>query len=264
MKYLGGITDNKDLVTKEYVDDAVATATGSSPATVAPLMDGTAAVGTALKYAREDHVHPSDTSRASNATAFQYVEWTESDCDSVTSTRWSSISAAQVSDGIAHFPPTTHGGIFMHFGSGNFMQQFYYPRETADNFIYWRQHVTAGWGAWKLVGEMNYTPTFTSPTMATARATLTSGGYYKVGKLVYVQMAMTIASARGANTMWSYASGFPTPAGTRVALSAYVNSKGTPYTACIDNGSLNLINGNTGTAIDDIVYITGQYIEASS
>ena len=32
-------------------------------ATANPLMDGTAAVGMSTKYAREDHVHPSDTSR---------------------------------------------------------------------------------------------------------------------------------------------------------------------------------------------------------
>lgn len=31
------------------------------PATAAPLMDGTAAVGTSDKYAREDHVHPQDS-----------------------------------------------------------------------------------------------------------------------------------------------------------------------------------------------------------
>ena len=31
--------------------------------TASPLMDGTASVGNSLKYAREDHVHPSDTSR---------------------------------------------------------------------------------------------------------------------------------------------------------------------------------------------------------
>lgn len=37
---------------------------GVSPATTAPVMDGTAAVGTSAKYAREDHVHPTDTSRA--------------------------------------------------------------------------------------------------------------------------------------------------------------------------------------------------------
>jgi len=32
-----------------------------------PLVDGTAAVGTSLRYARQDHVHPSDTSRAPTA-----------------------------------------------------------------------------------------------------------------------------------------------------------------------------------------------------
>lgn len=36
-------------------------------ATAAPLMDGTAAVGTSAAYARGDHVHPMDTSRASAA-----------------------------------------------------------------------------------------------------------------------------------------------------------------------------------------------------
>lgn len=34
------------------------------PATANPIMDSTAAVGTSTKYAREDHVHPSDTSKA--------------------------------------------------------------------------------------------------------------------------------------------------------------------------------------------------------
>lgn len=34
------------------------------PATATPLMDGTAAVGTSTKYAREDHRHPVDTTRA--------------------------------------------------------------------------------------------------------------------------------------------------------------------------------------------------------
>lgn len=47
--------------------DLYAPAGGSSvdPATAAPSMDGTAAVGSSVKYAREDHVHPSDTSRLS-------------------------------------------------------------------------------------------------------------------------------------------------------------------------------------------------------
>jgi hypothetical protein len=48
--------------TKEYVD-----AIAVPPATVAPLMDGVAAIGTTTKYAREDHKHPTDTSRAASS-----------------------------------------------------------------------------------------------------------------------------------------------------------------------------------------------------
>lgn len=46
--------------------DLYAPSGGSSvePATAAPIVDGTAAVGSSVKYAREDHVHPTDTSRA--------------------------------------------------------------------------------------------------------------------------------------------------------------------------------------------------------
>ena len=44
-----------------------------SAATANPLMDGTAAVGSSSKYAKEDHVHPSDTSRV-NASA-SYTTW---------------------------------------------------------------------------------------------------------------------------------------------------------------------------------------------
>lgn len=51
-------TNSGDAVPKSYVDSAVPTA-----ATASPSMDGTAAVGTSAKYAREDHRHPSDTNK---------------------------------------------------------------------------------------------------------------------------------------------------------------------------------------------------------
>ena len=38
-----------------------------TPATVPPLMDGAAAVGTSPNFARQDHVHPSDTARVAKA-----------------------------------------------------------------------------------------------------------------------------------------------------------------------------------------------------
>jgi Chaperone of endosialidase len=43
---------------------AVAIPATTNPSTVAPLMNGVAAVGVSLLYARQDHVHPTDTSRA--------------------------------------------------------------------------------------------------------------------------------------------------------------------------------------------------------
>lgn len=54
----------------EYKDGAIrlwtnaAASSSVEPATTVPLMNGTAAVGSSAKYARADHVHPSDTTRA--------------------------------------------------------------------------------------------------------------------------------------------------------------------------------------------------------
>ena len=41
----------------------------ATPATVAPLMDAVSAIGTSVAYARQDHVHPSDTSKATLASS---------------------------------------------------------------------------------------------------------------------------------------------------------------------------------------------------
>ena len=70
-------TDTIELVagsnvtlTPDATNDKVtiaATNTTYDAATANPLMDGTAAVGTSEKYAREDHVHPKDTSKANLA-----------------------------------------------------------------------------------------------------------------------------------------------------------------------------------------------------
>lgn len=53
-------------ITPDTTNDKItieATDTKYTAASATPLMDGTAAVGSSAKYAREDHVHPTDTSR---------------------------------------------------------------------------------------------------------------------------------------------------------------------------------------------------------
>lgn len=49
-------TSTTQIATTEFV-------TGQA-ATSAPLMDGTVAIGSSLRYARQDHIHPTDTTRA--------------------------------------------------------------------------------------------------------------------------------------------------------------------------------------------------------
>ena len=73
-EFVGNLTGNADTATNatkvnnhtvdsDVPSDAKFTDTTYTPASATPLMDGTATVGTSAKYAREDHVHPTDTSR---------------------------------------------------------------------------------------------------------------------------------------------------------------------------------------------------------
>lgn len=55
------ITNDSGFITTADIPE------GAAASTTVPLMDGTAAVGTELAFARGDHVHPTDTSRAAAA-----------------------------------------------------------------------------------------------------------------------------------------------------------------------------------------------------
>ena len=54
-------------VLKDTITAGVANAAGITASTTTPKVDGTAAVGSETKYARGDHVHPTDTTRAALA-----------------------------------------------------------------------------------------------------------------------------------------------------------------------------------------------------
>lgn len=79
---------NKPTNVSEFTNDAGYITQAAVPvaATADPLMDGTAAVGTSAKWAKEDHVHPTDTSRAaaSDLTALAgRVDTAEGDIDAL-------------------------------------------------------------------------------------------------------------------------------------------------------------------------------------
>lgn len=62
----GAVTLSIPSKTSDLTNDSgyITSSSVPSAATATPIVDGTAAVGTSAKYAREDHVHPTDTSRA--------------------------------------------------------------------------------------------------------------------------------------------------------------------------------------------------------
>lgn len=55
-------TNTDQIATTAFVQTAVSNATNNTKAIETPKANGTAAVGTSAKYAREDHVHPLQTS----------------------------------------------------------------------------------------------------------------------------------------------------------------------------------------------------------
>ena len=62
------LTNDSGFITSADVPD------GATASTSTPLMDGTAAVGTSTAFARGDHVHPSDSSKANAADVYTKTE----------------------------------------------------------------------------------------------------------------------------------------------------------------------------------------------
>jgi hypothetical protein len=75
----GAGTATTQLATTAFVGAAITASGAPAPATVAPLMDGVAAVGTTTKYAREDHKHPVDTSREPTISAGTTAQYWKGD-----------------------------------------------------------------------------------------------------------------------------------------------------------------------------------------
>jgi hypothetical protein len=106
-------------------------------------------------------------------------------------------------------------------------------------------------------------PTFTTPTIYSSRCKSLSGGYYKVGKMVYVQLQGTNNSARtpSGREGRQYMSGFPTPATTdRVVLPVIWDAHQGMMANITSTGALYLCNDDgLSFEADKVFFITGCY-----
>ena len=82
------ITNDSGFITSADIPE------GSAASTTVPLMDGTATVGTELAFARGDHVHPTDTSRAAASDLNTHTGNTAIHITSAERTAWNSKADA--------------------------------------------------------------------------------------------------------------------------------------------------------------------------
>ena len=186
-------TADLQAATKKYVDDTVVAAGGTFPATAPPLMDGVVAVGIATKYAREDHVHPTDTTRyaASNPAGYQTAAQVAASVPaaSVAAPLMNGIAAAGVAVTYSradhvHPTDTTRAPINSPFFSGN--PQTYTPA----------------------VGDASYTLANTQYADRSANIALNSYGHTGTGALVHA----TSPTLNNINTNSATFNGSPTTA----------------------------------------------------
>jgi len=109
--------------------------------TSAPLMDGTAAVGTATTWSRSDHIHPTDTTRLGEppdgvaAGVKQYVR-------AVTTTGTTTLAQAKAWQELPHFgatvsatPPTTPFGGQLWFSSTKGILYVWYGDGSSNQWV---------------------------------------------------------------------------------------------------------------------------------
>lgn len=187
-------TSTAQLATTAFVQQEIA----ADLATAAPVMDGAAAVGTATKIAREDHRHPTDTTRAPLASpaftgtptaptpAFgdvsarlvttQFVE------DNAFSQRAALGSAVDLNaittSGIYHQPanagasggtnyPSGVAGKLVVYSSAGMTYQSFHEYQTAN--IWYRSKYNTTWYPWRKLAFTDgpaFTATPTAPTAA--------------------------------------------------------------------------------------------------
>lgn len=108
--------------------------------------------------------------------------------------------------------------------------------------------------------------TWTTPTVYSNRCTISSGGYYKDGQRVYVEMRLTNAYARTSTsrTYTQYLTGFPAPLVGAIALVGLRSTSSTVTEGIIgyinSAGNFFILNGyNMALTSGDIYTITGSY-----
>lgn len=140
------------------------------PSSAAPAMDGTAAAGSSDDYARADHVHPSDTSKAdvsaiptktsdlTNDSGFITADDTffgtptaipsNADLDTYNTVGHYSAGSNTVAGSLTNCPTTSNFSLFVVWRTSAYKSQIIIAAATT---LYYRYQTSAGWAAWRKI-----------------------------------------------------------------------------------------------------------------
>ena len=159
---------------------------------------------------------------------------------------------------------TPNNGVVLEFGNSTTWKGQLFITDNGSEGVW-----TGGWyngthQAWRRLFESNdyrtqNTFTTSGVTYYNSRATLSAGGYFTSGKMVFVAFSLKINATMGAPDYWLMIQGLPKPRFLTALSCAGINKKGT-YGAWINgNGEINIQTSSTSLASGDYIAITGFY-----
>ena len=111
----------------------------------------------------------------------------------------------------------------------------------------------------KTLGALINSPTWTTPTVRSSLCTVSSGGYYRVGNLVFVSVRIVNASAQTSNTETQYLEGFPAPARiTPLSCVSYQSGSAGHFARLTTSGILG-VRSASAIGASASIYINGVY-----
>ena len=197
------------------------------------------------------------------------------DADDITTNGTYFMTAAEGA-AMSHLPVTITSNASMLFvvAGGSVVWQMFSFIGIDNNYastLWIRTSINGTWRAWLPVGYPNTEPSWTAPTYNSGRGTTSYGGYYKVGRMVYVDLVVTWngnesgggTSSAGNNI--GFITNFP-KAVNYAALSCINRTKGNALVGCWvenSNSMVRLCWSSGGLATGDTLYISGQYFANS-
>lgn len=215
---INAVTVNGHTVETDVPSGALFTDTKYTAASANPKMDGTVAVGTSAKYAREDHVHPSDTSRVptsrkvNNKALSADISLTASDVGAIATSAKGAASGVAELDSNGKVPssqlPSFVDDVLEYNGTSSFPS----TGETGKIYVDTSTNKTYRWGgssyteisASLALGETSSTAyrgdrgktAYTHATDSSRLTTATASGLYKVASTAEGHIASLTAVAK--------------------------------------------------------------------